>query len=107
MLKVNTPQKMHSMSTLMSTPKKELVEHIMFLEHSNRVQWETLNQQAINFEILLKEERRKFVKELVDQLDDLGKFCGILMEDVDGWDNFVPVREVIKLVRAGVENGSE
>lgn len=54
-------EKVHKRTSLMSKKKKELVDHIMFLEHNNNVLNDTLNQQAENFKILLKEHQFKDV----------------------------------------------
>lgn len=51
--------KMHRRSSLMSSDKKDLVEHIILLEHNNKVLNDTLNQQAENFKTLLKEYQFK------------------------------------------------
>ena len=42
-------EKVHKRTSLMSSKKKDLVDHIMYLEHNNNVLNDTLNQQAENF----------------------------------------------------------
>lgn len=41
-------EKEHKQSALMSRTKKQLVEHIMYIEHNNNALNETINQQYIN-----------------------------------------------------------
>jgi hypothetical protein len=45
----------HRRSSLMTTDKKELVDHIMLLEHNYQAAQDRLNQQAENFLKLCKE----------------------------------------------------
>lgn len=42
-------EKVHRRSALMCRSKKDLVEHIMCLEHNNNVLHKTINQQVENF----------------------------------------------------------
>lgn len=51
--------KIHKQSSLMTSKKKDLVEHIMLIEHNNKVLQDTLDQQAENFKKLCEDCPRK------------------------------------------------
>ena len=41
-------------------------------------------------------------KRLLDIIEDYGKYKGVLMVDKNGYDNWVPVGEVKRLIRAEI-----
>ena len=65
-------EKEHKKETLMNKTKKELVEHIMCLEHNNNVLHETLEQQAKNFETLEKAAYNKGWNDCKNELKKKG-----------------------------------
>ena len=88
-------EKEHKQRTLMRWSKRELVEHIMVLEHNNNVLHETIHQQFINFSEMMKEKTAKWIakddkgngvcsmcnrQDKIDPLATHCRYCGSRME---------------------------